>query len=324
MSLILGVNLPDKLFIAADTRLTHKINGENFYQDNFFKIFTFGEKITVATAGNARLASFILQKINKLEITQGGFTFFRSKIEDSLVKIIDEYLFNGGKYEKVVLIFGGYDTDRKKKVNSSIFGDFQSKGIIGKKGVVYQSINHRVLEGLMKEFVKINMGQIPKDTEFEIDSPNSSIFSVEIVLPDKPSIRDVGCYRFVMYGPRGLTEQNIPDDILQKLEINIKPDLSGEQLIMQWSLELVGLIKSVAKEHYLETVGGDVITLLLTPHGAVILTGKVMFFDYKTRTNTKISEVLVHAGKFCTRDAHGNIIPYEQIIDFNKEGDFDL
>lgn len=324
MSLILGVNLPDKLFLAADTRLTHKLNGENFYQDNFFKTFDFGEKINVAVAGSARLASFILQKINKSGIIRNEFIYFRNKIEDFLLEILDEYLFGGGKYEKVVLIFGGYDTSIKKKVNSSIFGHFQSKGIKGKKEVVRQSINHKVVEGLMKEFVKRGMGQITKDTEFEIDSPYSSIFSVEIILPNKPSVRDIDCYKFVMYGPRGLTEKSIPDDILQKLEVNINPDFSGEQFLRQWSLELVYLVKNVTKEHYLETVGGDVITLLLTPHGAVIPTGKVMFYDYATRTNIKISEVIVRDGKFCTRDIHGNIIPYEQIINFDKGGGFEV
>lgn len=37
MSLILGINLPDKLFLAADTRLTHKLGDDDFYQDNFLK-----------------------------------------------------------------------------------------------------------------------------------------------------------------------------------------------------------------------------------------------------------------------------------------------
>ena len=324
MSLILGVNLPDKLFLISDTRLTHITDGKKIYRNNFLKIFSYNEKITVAVAGNAVLANFILQKIRDSRIINNEILYFREKIESFLLKILNDYQTQGGQYTNVVLIFGGYDVSKKKKINSSIFGDFQSRGIVGKKDIIHQSINKKVIEGLMREFSKRGFAQIPKDTEFEIDYPYSSIFSVEINLPNAPEIKDIDCYSLVMYAQKGLTERNIPFDILQELEVNIDFSLKGEELIYRWSTQLVRLVHEVAGNYYLDAVGGNVVTLLLTPHGAVFPTGKIMFRDNKTGITTKVSEVLVREGEFCTIDEHGNITPFEQIINFNKKGNFQL
>lgn len=178
MSLILGINLPDRLFIVADTRLTYKLGDGDFYQDNFLKIHTFNKSISLVTAGYSQLAGYLLRKLVKSRIIDKGIIYLRENINELLIQGLDDYLSEGGKYgRRVVMIFGGFDETKKKKINSSILGDFQSQGLLAQKGqILQQRFNRTVIEGLVREVVKSGtgrkvgkIGEVKKDTCFEVN-----------------------------------------------------------------------------------------------------------------------------------------------------------
>ncbi len=81
MTLIIGLNLSDRIYLAADTRLTveDKVSNKKYYTDNIFKIAPLvppnlksdvllesKDRIYVAVAGDVELAKHIYSEINKL------------------------------------------------------------------------------------------------------------------------------------------------------------------------------------------------------------------------------------------------------------------
>jgi hypothetical protein len=65
MSLILGLNLPQYLYLVSDTRLTIRNENTVEYKDNFCKFYSFNDSVSVVVAGSANLASFILNKLSE-------------------------------------------------------------------------------------------------------------------------------------------------------------------------------------------------------------------------------------------------------------------
>lgn len=280
------------------------------------------------------MVGYLLRKLKSSKIIDNGIIVLRNNIEVFVKEQINKYLMLGESYTSVVMIFAGFDIKHKKKINSTTLGNFYSKTLIGKeKGIVPQRLNRKVIEGLLKESSKRGtkgkkfgeIGEVLKDTEFEVDLPYSSVFVIEIVLPDEPKVKDIDCYKFVMRAPQGLSENKITDDFLQKIEIDVlDSSQSGESILRQWTLHVIELVKSVERGYFLQKVGGDVVVMMLTPKGAVFPAGRVDQVDFETRKIDKVSEFLVKDGKFCTRDLDGHIIPYEYVVNFNKRGKSEL
>lgn len=327
MSLILGINLPTRLFLAADTRLTTKLPSGIFkVEDNFWKAFSFsGDKISCVVAGNAKLASFVLNELEKSDISKTNIYTFRESINNYLSSIIDEYWKQGGEHVDVAFIFGGYDDTRKKMINATVFGDVQSKGLINVQGIKNQNVNNKVLEGLLRATLGKGRFQSDKNEEFEIDAQNSLIFSVQIKLPDVPTIKDVPCYDFVLFSQKNLTEKQATFDLVQKLEVEpIHSSSEENEYVYQSALHISSLIDEMIQKFSLEAVGGDMLTLLLTPFGAVLPTGSIIKKNLETGKVTPISEIIVSDGRFCRRSSSKQIVLFNNIIDFGGHGDSEL
>ncbi|WKZ29363.1 MAG: hypothetical protein QY323_01375 [Patescibacteria group bacterium] len=325
MSLILGVHLPNRLFLAADTRLTVIKDGEKTYRDNFWKVADFGPQITCVVAGDAYLAGFILRKIAGSGIKHDNINQFRPWLEANLPTFIDAYLGEGGTYKKVAMIFGGYDRTAKKKLNSSALGDAMSKPFVGKEGVVMDvATNRMVIDGLMREFARRGMEQIPKDAEFEIDYPDSSVFAVEIELPNAPAFRTIPCYGVVLYAQKNLREEHATMDMVQKLETQTDTRQKGEDAVVMWSLNLVAMIDEMISKYSLDGVGGHKLTVLLTPEGNVIPMTTVKKMNKETGKIATVSDICVQDDAFCVRDDNGTVSPFEQVMNYGLQADAEI
>lgn len=115
MSLIFGVNLSDRIYLSADTRLTvrNNKNGDISFDDNVLKIELFSNDLAVAMAGDAKMASFLINKIFDSEVVKRGIRYCREHILNTITPFVDEYL-KSNKYSNVVFIFGGLDRNGKK------------------------------------------------------------------------------------------------------------------------------------------------------------------------------------------------------------------
>ena len=300
------------------SRLTRAAGETKEYQDNFWKVFIFGKHITCATAGNAKLSAFVLRKMLDAKLPEENIHRFRESLKVQLPVIIDEYLKDGGEYKSSCFIFGGYNPSSKKLVNSSTFGNIQSKSLIGHKGVARQAVNPKMIEGIMKALLA--GGQVQKDQMIEIDAPDSTVFTIDVTLPNPPIFRDTPCYNLALFGQGKLNETHVPIDVIQELEVKVDTSINGEEALYKNAVQMAALIDSMIKKYNLDTVGGNIVTVLISEHGAIIPTAKINKLDQSTGTITTVSEIIVHDEQFCTRGANGDIVPFEQIIGFSKDG----
>jgi hypothetical protein len=129
---------------------------------------------------------------------------------------LGNYINTGGEYVSVYLIFAGFDKTLKKQINSSQYGQTLVNTFIpGKKQMINKEIVQKLFEATIQNRSKDGegiIGSLNKDTLLEIDSPYSSIVTVEINLPRKPIIKKVDCYKCVMKAPNGLDEINLPEE----------------------------------------------------------------------------------------------------------------
>lgn len=326
MSLIVGLHFPTRLFLAADTRLTTTLkSGLIKIEDNFWKAYSFsGDKISCVVAGNASFAAFILRKLEDSNLPKNNIRAFRATIMTQISDIIDEYLCDGGEYKQVAIIFGGYNDLNKKMVNASTFGQVQAKSFIGTKGIKNRSINQKMVEGLVSALIQKGTEGLQKDEEIEIDALDSLIFSLSINLPKEPIIHDTPCYDLVLFSQKQLNETHIPFDIIQKLEVETDPKIKGEDNLYQSSLFTASLINMMIEKFSLDAVGGEVLTMLLTPYGAAVPTGQIKLVDQKTGIVEPVSEIVVSKGSFCRRNSNGELVPFNQIIKFAHQGESEI
>ena len=323
MSLVLGVNLPDLLYLVSETRLTHKLNEENFYQDNFSKFYSFNENISVIVAGNANLANYLLNKIGGSEILAGEFINFENNIKNFLQTSINEYLRNGGEYKSVFFIFAGFDKSAKKKVNSSNLGQFYSSPLLNKKGVQNQVMNKKIIQGLLGAILK-NNNNLPANTDFEADLPYSKIISVDINLPNEINIKEIDCFKYVMRAPEKLTENNLSPEVIYELDQTKTTNKTEEEILYNQAVILIGLVNQLINDYKLKTVGGSILVNIITPYGALTPTGSCHYLDFKTGKIEMVSDILVKDEKFCIRGISGDILPLQNIYDFKGKGNFEL
>lgn len=66
MTLIIAANLSDRICISADTRLSRRENGViTTVRDNQLKIEPISDDMVVASAGVARMGSFVINALKK-------------------------------------------------------------------------------------------------------------------------------------------------------------------------------------------------------------------------------------------------------------------
>jgi len=139
MSLIIGINLSDRIYLAGDTRITQRDyqDRNTIYIDNVVKVTplygknvfdaglpvcTNNNLISMAIAGDVSLANYVYLEIRK-SIYEGKLSndiriLFEQLNHEYLNLIVSEWLLKGGKYgDSCCLIFGGMTSNRNKNVS---------------------------------------------------------------------------------------------------------------------------------------------------------------------------------------------------------------
>src|SRR3990167_8407254 len=207
MSVIFGVNLSDRLYIAGDSRLSQKkvkggVESVIFVHDNMQKVenIRYSQQVVVASAGDAKFANFILTKLFKEEFTKGGIISIRSNIEEWIRQKTDEWLRQQNPYPLNAFIIGGADPSNKKKIYGKDLMALITKYTAGQgsgslKGVIYDAL-----------MAKPN---IP-NPEPILNIADTVMFAVEV---DQEGVRviDSKWGEFLIYGPKGLIKSDVPD-----------------------------------------------------------------------------------------------------------------
>ncbi len=307
MSLILGVNLCDRIYICADSRLTNK-KGEVILdiKDKLVKVERISDDINVAVAGDANMASFIVKKLIKNKI-ENNIRVFRDKIEDILFPIVDDYWRDKNSKASACFIFGGLNREDRKVLHGK---DIYSKVLHFSK-VDKDGVNMNMKPALFNAVMKNSGKPIPHP-----GPPDSHLFSVRVSPDIDPIIEDAEWGEYLAYGPNGITKNELSDIILGRLEFASREnDFSHDNMV------ITALMKEVAEKYQEETIGGSIFISMTNEHTSGILTGRIGRIDPKTGIEEHVSEIIVDGrGVVYSKDVNGSLLKLISIKDYKDFG----
>jgi len=271
MTVILGVNLSDKVYLAGDSRLSHEKDGKTEVRhDNMQKVENLKDShtITVASAGDAKFASFLLNRLNYSDLITLNINDLRNSIEVWMTKAIDEYLTQKNNYPDNTFIFGGVDPNTKKVVSGEQIINM-ANAFTGGKGPIY-------VNSALQSAIKIAQPTPKKD--IELDTPDTKLFSVQVT-KSGIKVTDTKFGELLIYGPEGLVKDDIGIKEIAGFEFDPSFRNNGSGMGNDYAA-LNAYIYSQAEKYKLTTVGGSVVVIANFNDGTSnILSGKVYMMD---------------------------------------------
>lgn len=309
MSLIFGVNLSDRVYIAGDTRLVHKKDGVFVKKDKIIKVVPFSENIIGSFAGSARMSSFIARRLSSLIINLDIRTF-KLSVENILGPLIDEYWRTIDPDGKFVVIFGGLNKNAKKKINArEIYNRVRYFSDLDKEG---QSMNMKSV--LFNEVMRAS-GQPLRYPEL----PDSYVFSCEIIPPNTFYIQGAEWGEYLAYGPCGIQRDALDPIIFGKLEF-----IGGENDISKDNSMITAALKEVAEKSRSETIGGPFFSMVIGENGVGVITGRLYRMALNTGRVEFISETLRIGDSFYSKDENGTLHKLTPLTNFKDFGSLEI
>ena len=152
MSLIFGVNLSDRIYLAADTRVTHSSpkNGLSWVADRVLKVEVLTDDIVVACAGDVILIKYLLMKLRKEPFLKKGIDLTRINIRVWIAKQVSLFLEEGHSYAKACFIFGGINKLKRKVIDGKKLVTLVKEldSIKSQLQAPPQYLNHVILQGI--------------------------------------------------------------------------------------------------------------------------------------------------------------------------------
>lgn len=283
MTLITGLNLSDRLYIWADTRITFTKNWT--HNDNIIKIapicweqYTTSTEekkkntILVAVAWNLWLTKYLYECISKAiqnwELSD-DIRLLSDKIEEFSIKLYDNWLRQGNHYCTWCLLFGGTCINRRKEVDikkiellkaviddspvpPDIENDMMNSPVaqmFKNKGIDLSSILHKPhipqISPLIQKAINENSNLI--------DAPDSLIFWLTI--SEKwVKVQKAEWGEFIAYGTNGITQEHFSQDFLARMELPFGKAVDD----LNETLHIRDEIIHIAKEHNIQGIGGVV------------------------------------------------------------------
>jgi hypothetical protein len=277
MTVIIGINLSHRSLLAGDTRLSYEQDGNIYVRhDNMQKVEDIGGQpsITVACAGNAHFARYVIERLKQDAVLDGGITAFKAAARECIGLIAHDYFSQFG-YEgaEVTLIFAGSDTQRHKIVEGQQFIDMANAYTSNGQGKGRGAI--RVNSALQETFP---VGKKIEPGERTLSINNTDIFAAEIT-HSRLNITETQWGQLLIYGPEGLVRSDIEPKDIAFFEFGVETFNNGTGVGNDFAL-MTAFIHSQATKYKLSAVGGSVVVFENNFDGSSrALDGKVLTAD---------------------------------------------
>jgi hypothetical protein len=315
MSVIFGVNLSDRVYIAGDSRISDLVmeNGVEYVvpkSDNILKVDLIkGDGgCALACAGDAKFASFLLKDFFRQEFSKGGIISIRSGIEEWAKKKTHNY-FSKNTYTSANFLFAGSDKENKKIIPAKrIFTLAKSYLKEGQQGVIKPH-----LATALERHADMNDDRTNGD--FALDINNTSLFAVKI---NKNGIEiiDTVFGEFLLFGPEGLVKEDLRERYIGQLEFSS----SAGEISHDIGLIIV-VLDDLAKNKQLDSVGGCVVPIGAFSDGNAYFTdGDLNKINTKTGVLEVVNRFRVRGGTFYRVDQRGTWYKMTKVVDYQGTG----
>jgi hypothetical protein len=253
MTVIMGINLSDRVCLLADSRVSYlnKLTGETrFKDDDTLKIEQLESLrgCVIASAGDGDFAAFLIDALNR--------DFKDSTIVELRAQIYDWALRQGGIYGQidnramVTFLITGVDESSKKVIDRDRFNEVLDVHFSGKSGV-----------GVMRpSLLNATSSADPDSKQLVLADNDIKLFSIRIDLQSSVVIEDSKWGDVLLYGPSKVELEKISSEAIGRFEFDqVEGDLIS--LVQHDSTMLVAIAKSLIDEKSWETVGGALIPM---------------------------------------------------------------
>lgn len=333
MTLILGINLSDRLYLATDTQVTNiGFDGKHTKGiDNQLKSENISQHIMVACSGNGKMASFLVCKI-KQNYPGWGIRELRKNIESFINPFVDEFFIEGNKLtSKVTITFAGIDFGNNKKISFERYFNFTKQFQKDKQSKIDTEYRNKDLSNLNREELLFftnraeNSQMGMKDVIFkalkskkvqikdlELQVPDSHIFQLRIdrsaPFNEQIKVKDCNYGEWIVSGSVEKVS-DISQELMMDLEFNKKSgNLDHDSLCMAIAVA----------DKFSDTIGGSVITSMINKDGCFVFTNTLMRFGKTLNTPSKtIYNVFLKNGILHKKTKRGLFIEFRKLTEQN-------
>lgn len=327
MTVVLGVNLPRKVYLFSDTRLTtEKNDGSKIHSDNLLKFDVLNENAALVAAGDLRPAQYAVIELKKLLKPTSSVDYVRMVLEQNIQAIMTRYVNETGKHSGAFgFIIGGYNPHRPLKIDAGRLGEVMSANLVskGEGSRMEYEMDMRIVTPLMKKIDSLGkLGRkAEKGTNITYDDiAESKVFGFKHdVRTNTFSIKEAGVYDHVIFQPKSdLFEAiTIPDELISKLEFREKGEGKKEALMLDTTTYMGEIMKYTSKGQF-PTVGGNIFPVLIIPGAAIVQDMELMAFT--PRGIEVIGAIRVDESGFYYTLRNGESGKYALLKDYNASG----
>ena len=299
MTVIMGINLSDRVCLVADSRVSEKDESTGVFKpkhDNMMKIEPLRDTrgAMVASAGNAALARRVLKALNS-EYKGKTIVDIRNGIEGTLRRIGEEY---GAidRFAHANFLIAGVDENTYKVIDKERFNVIATGE--------YMQSNSNASVGW--HFVDALQSTAEDGDELVLPLANTMLFSVSLDMAAGVDIKDSQWGDALVLGPSETTLEDVGDDEIAKLEFDNASEGDLQARAERDGMLSVAFASTMTRKYDWLTVGGAYVPIQVLHTGHVVtLPRKFMSYDPVTGDVEEVSAHYMENGKFYRMDENG-------------------
>ncbi len=313
MTVIMGLNLCDRICLLADSRVSNfnRITGETTVRhDNMMKIEPLeGPKgCVVACAGDALFAQKLIKQINK-DFKDSTVIELREHIYDWAIKQGESYSTINNR-SLVTLLIAGIDESSKKTIDRqklTLILDSYFKGEVG--------------VGSMRKHLSDAIERVKDgDSNIILDANNTVLFSVKIDLQSGVSIKDTSWGDILISGPTRIEQDEISPADIGRFEFDQINLSNPQQMIDHDSVIMTAIASSMAAEKEWLSVGGSYIPMHLYCDGKLATLPRQFYSSKPDGSDVQFVSAYIFSGdRFYRLDKNGTRYRMETVSEFRTK-----
>jgi hypothetical protein len=287
MTVVLGVNLPRKVYLFSDTRLTtEKSDGSRTHSDDLLKFDVLNENTALVAAGDMKPAQYAIIELKKLLKPTSSIDYIRMVLEQNIQEIMSRYVNETGKHSgSFGFVIGGYNPHRPLKIDAGRLGQVMSANLVsrGEGSHMDYEMDMRIVTPLVKKIE--SLGKLGRKAERGTNITYSDIAESKVfgfkhnIRTNNFEIKDAGVYDHVIFQPKSDVFESItiPDELISKLEFREKGEGKKEALLLDTTTYMGEIMKYTSQGQF-PTVGGNIFPVLVVPGAAIIQDMELLSF----------------------------------------------